>query len=380
MTVRSPLHQTHLRLGAKLVEFGGWEMPLQYEGIIAEHRAVRTRAGLFDVSHLGKVIVEGAGAEAALDRLLPGKVRGLAPWTAGYNLVLSESAGIVDDIFVYRHPKSFIVVPNAANTDAVIEVLKSVESDDVVVTDARRRWALIALSGPLARDIIAAKVRPAKTLRNHQFAEASLGKIPFLIARTGYTGETTFEFFVKWDKAEDLWEAIMKAGSRFGLKPAGLGARDLLRLEMGYPLHGHEITPDTNPLEAGLEWVIEWDKQFLGKPALEKIKERGPDRRLVGLVGMSRQIPRAGSRLMEGDVDVGEVVSGNYSPLLRAGIAMGYVRAHLEQEWAVLDAQMRGRSIPVRVTKPPFIPAKGVGPGRAAGGEGGEQPNLHTAR
>ena len=341
-----------------MVEFAGWQMPMQYEGTIAEYRAVREAAGLFDVSHLGKITVEGANAEAFLDRLLPGRVSALRPWSAGYNLVLNESGGIVDDVFVYRHPQMFVVVPNAANVGQVVSFLSSAAAEvgGVTVSDDLRRGAIVALSGPLALDIIGPRVKEAKKLKPHQFARTILGGIPLLVARTGYTGEMTFEFFAGGEHAESLWNILLKMGSRFGMKPAGLGARDLLRLEMGYPLHGHEITPDTNPLEAGLDRMIEWEKDFFGKPALEKIRADGTSRKLVGLVGMGRQIPREGSLLMDADGEVGKVTSGNFSPALRAGIAMGYVRADAAMEWTVLQAQVRGKSIPVRVTKPPFIP------------------------
>ena len=355
MTLRSPLHEEHVKLGAKITPFGGWDMPLQYAGVIAEHTAVREAAGLFDVSHLGKLIVTGPGAERFLDSVLPGKVAGLEEWQAGYNLVLNDRCGITDDIFVYRRPDSFVVVPNASNSDEVLRFLGSKAPADVSVEEGRQRWAIIALSGPKAKQIALPRMPALAGLKMHRFIDSSFDGIDVMVARTGYTGEYTAEFFVDWSSSSKLWKRLLEVGSAEGLVPAGLGARDTLRLEMGFPLHGHEISEETNPLEAGLGWVIQWDKDFEGKQKLEEIKRTGTAKKLVGLVAQGREIPRGGYLVSHKGEPTGEVVSGNFSPVLKKGIAMAYVRSDHAEAGTMLDVDVRGKTLQVEVTKPPFI-------------------------
>lgn len=347
----TPLREEHLRLGAKLTNFGGWDMPLQYSGTLAEHAAVRERAGLFDVSHLGKLIVTESSL-GALDRLLPGKVLALPIWRAGYNLVLNDDCGIVDDIFVYRHPDYTLVVPNASNTDQVASALTE---GGVSVTDARDRWAILALSGPLARDIGRDIVEGLEEIKMHTFVETKFGGEVVLAARTGYTGEYTLEFFVPHRTALDLWRSLLEIGKDRGLVSAGLGARDTLRLEMGYPLHGHEIDTTTNPIESGLSWVIEWDKESEHRMDLKRCRGAPQKRSLVGLIARGREIPRQGYGVFRGDERVGEVTSGNFSPVIRRGIAMAYVSTEVSAPGTMLQVDVRGRKADMEVTKPPFI-------------------------
>ena len=356
MTLKSPLHEEHLLLGAKLTEFGGWEMPLKYSGVIAEHRAVRETAGLFDVSHLGKLVVSGEGSVDFVDSLLPGKVQELAEWKAGYNLILNPGGGIIDDIFVYRLPDKLLVVPNASNTLKVLEVLEDAAPEGIVVEDARMKWAILALSGPEAK-VIGASIRPETAdLRLHSFAEFDIAGTPVLIARTGYTGEFTLEFFVPWKRAGEIWSSLIEAGEARGLVPTGLGARDTLRLEMGYPLHGHEIDTETNPVEAGLSWLIRWDKaSFIGREAVLEVRDSGPQRKLVGLLAQGREIPREGYPILHQGTKVGELTSGNFSPTLSKGIAMGYVPTELTQEGTLLTVEVRGRELQMKVVAPPFV-------------------------
>lgn len=358
MTRTSPLNAEHLALGAKLVDFAGWNMPLVYrEGTVAEHRNVREAVGLFDVTHLGKVTVDGPGAEALLDRLLPGKVAKLRPWKAGYNLVLTPDGGVVDDIFVYRKEEGFLVVPNASNTDAVIEFFEAgaaAGGDDVKVADARGRWGILALTGPKARDVLYPLLPEAEGMKMHDFTNMTIGGIDVIIARTGYTGEVTYEFLPEWDRSPELWNLLLEAGAAQGIKPAGLGARDTLRLEMGYALHGHELSVDINPLEAGLGWVIDWEKDFTGKQALENIRAAGVSRRLVGLLAGEGRIPRQGHQVFLDDTPVGEVTSGNFSPTLGAGIALAFVPGELSEVGTGLQIDVRGKRLDVKVVKPPF--------------------------
>jgi len=350
----------HLRTGAKMVEFGGWEMPLHYSGALAECDSVRTEAGLFDVSHLGKLLIFGDAAEVSLDRLLPGKVAKLAPGAGAYNLVLNAEGGIVDDIFVYRTPIGFIVVPNASNTDAVLRIFNSSLGEGTQVEDARKRWAILALSGPMARDIAREQFPDVADLSLHRIQGVDFQGSICWVARSGYTGEVTFEFFVESDHAEALWNSLLHTGASHGLKPAGLGARDLLRLEMGYPLHGHEIDETTNPFEAGLGWVVDWDKEFAARSVLETLRSAGTNRLLTGLICTGNQIPRQGHPIFNAGkeaepVQVGVVTSGNYSPTLKRGIALGYIDASLTEPGTALAIQVRDKQAEVRVTRPPFV-------------------------
>jgi aminomethyltransferase len=359
MAYTSPLHDVHVRLGAKVTGFGGWDMPLAYEGVIAEHLAVRKQVGLFDVTHLGKILVSGLDASDLLDRALPGKVAELADWTAGYNLVLDSNGGIIDDVFVYRTPDNFLIIPNAANFDSVMSFLagKILEHETQVdLEDARMRWAILALSGPQSREVVGRITPELANMKMHTFSESASDGLRLLVARTGYTGEVTFEYFVDWALAPELWERLFRAGESFGIKPAGLGARDTLRLEMGYPLHGHDIDTTTNPIEAGLGWLIQWDKAFDSKRLLEALRSEGPRRKLVGLIAESRRFPRQHAEISRDGEKVGEVTSGNFSPILEQGIALGYVDVASSEVGTELIVDVRGKELPMHVKKPPFKP------------------------
>lgn len=355
MILRSPLHEEHLRLGAKMTPFGGWEMPLTYAGVLAEHTAVRDSAGLFDVSHLGKVVVTGSGAAEALDLLLPGRVKDLELGRAAYNLLLNQSAGIVDDLFVYRRPDDFLLVPNAANTAAALEAMRGMSGDTKII-DSSTAWALLALSGPNSPEILRRLLPDVASLKLHRIEEMTLRGIPLWVARTGYTGEYTVELFVPGESAAEVWRLLLEEGAREGIRPAGLGCRDTLRLEMGYPLHGHDITVETNPIEASLDWVIRWEKDgFVGREALERVRAEGPLRKLIGLVGHGREIPREGYPILADSKPVGAITSGNFSPTLRTGIALGYVPTPLSSPGTMLEVQVRNKRLRVEVVRPPFI-------------------------
>ncbi len=330
-------------------------MPLSYSGIIAEHRAVRERVGLFDVSHLGKVWIGGPGAVEALDSLLAGKVASLKEGRAGYNLLLNESGGIVDDLFVYRYPHGLLVVPNAANTEKVIGILTEALESKGDVRDARLEWAIVALSGPASRSLLEGGLARCRELKLHEFVELEYGGSRVMVARTGYTGELTFEFFVPWSDAPRVWSALLEEGEPLGIIPTGLGARDTLRLEMGYPLHGSDISEETNPLEAGLGWVINWSKEFRGKRQLERIKAKGLDRALAGLEGRGGQIPRKGYLIYREDELVGQVTSGNFSPVLGKGIALAYLAPSAARPGTEVWVDVRGKRLEAEVVNPPFI-------------------------
>lgn len=348
----TPLLELHRRLGARLVDFAGWEMPLQYEGVIAEHLAVRNDAGLFDVTHLGKLRVRGPRAGAALQEALTADVCALEPGRATYALALTDEGGCIDDVFVYRlSGEDFLVVPNAAN---VANVAAAIAASGAEPEDHWDRHAILALQGPRSFDVFEAAFpgTGAGALELHAFGEAELAGAPCLIARTGYTGERGFELYVPFPAAAAVFEALLAAGAR----PCGLGARDTLRLEMGYALYGHELSLDINPLEARLSWAIAWDTPFRGKAALRALQERGPARLLHGIRLVERGVPRQGYPVLRGDQVIGAVTSGNHSPVLGCGIAL----ALLESAAGVAPGERvaiaaRGRRLAGDIVKLPFV-------------------------
>jgi aminomethyltransferase len=348
----SPLLDVHRELGAKLVDFASWEMPLQFTGIVAEHRAVRSDAGIFDVSHLGKLRVAGASAGPALQRALTADIDSLEAGRAVYSLALTEDGGCVDDLFVYRlGDEELLLVPNAANVHPVAEAVRGTGGDPI---DEWDRWAIIAVQGPKSF-VVFEKAFPesgAPSLDMHAFASIDVRGEPGLVARTGYTGERGFELFAPAATAPAAFRTLLECGGT----PAGLGARDTLRLEMGYALYGHEIDRDVNPIEAGLAWVLAWDTPFVGKDAVARVKEQGPARRLVGIRCVDRGIPRRGYSVWADGDRIGEVTSGNFSPTLNTGIALALVAADRRPDpGATVEVEARGRKIRGDIVKPPFV-------------------------
>ncbi len=356
---RTPLYDTHVALGARMVEFGGWEMPVQYTSIVEEHTAVRTAAGLFDISHMGQVEVAGPDALRYLQHLATQDVSTIDIGQANYSLLCWPDGGIVDDIFIYHLPDSYLVVVNAANTAKDLAWMREHAAGfDVVVADRSDATAMLALQGPLAEEVLA-RVAPAEAAQlpfHGVTATTFAGGIPGLAARTGYTGEDGFELFTGDSQAVALWNAVLDAGRDLGLKPCGLGARDSLRFEACLALYGHELTDATNPYEARLGWVVKLAKgPFIGSEALARIKEAGPARKLVGLEMVGRGIARAGYPIHtpEGE-PAGVVTSGMPSPTLGKNLALGYVPAHLAGEGFEFDVIIRERPVRARVVKTPF--------------------------
>jgi aminomethyltransferase len=343
---QTPLIDAHRRLGAKLVEFGGWEMPLAYpSGTLSEHRACRTEAVAFDVSHLGTVRVSGPDALDRLQAALSNDLNRIRPGRAQYTHLLDEAdASVVDDIIVWWiADQVFDVMPNASNTDRVVA---AIGGDD---TTADR--AIIAIQGPAARARLATIAPTAATVPRFGVTEFEWEGTPCLVAGTGYTGEDGVECSVPTDAAESLWSAVVGAG----VLPAGLGARDTLRLEAALPLHGHELGPGISPLQAGLGWVVGWDKPtFRGRTALLAEREAGPRRRLIGLSTEGRQPPREGATVIAPGGPVGTVTSGNFSPMLGHGIALALVAAD-DDPPVTFELEQRGRSLPATVVATPFV-------------------------
>ena len=340
--LRTPLYARHVELGARMVPFAGYEMPVQYEGVIPEHKAVRADAGAFDVSHMGEIHVDGPTAQAFLQSVLSNDVDKLSDGDAQYTLLTNETGGIVDDLIAYRlgHGQFYLVV-NASNRAAVYAWLKEREPRGCEVRDASDEYGLVAVQGPRALERLGLRDAPAFT---HAMGE--LDAIEVMVARTGYTGEQGVELCCAEDDAVALWDAILERG----VTPCGLGARDTLRLEVCYPLHGNDITSETDAISAGLGWACALDTDFAGVEVLRRVKEQGPIRKLVPFVMEERAVPRQGMPIDGG----GEVTSGTHSPMLDVGIGMGYVPREFAQSDSELVIDVRGKPRRARVVKKPI--------------------------
>lgn len=366
MLKRTALFDEHQRLGGRLIDFGGWELPVQYTGVMDEHTACRTAAGLFDVSHMGEVHVEGKDSEEFLNYLVSNNVAKLADGQAQYTVMCHEDGGIVDDLVIYRRARDrFLVVVNASNTDKdfahiqKIQTLFKGKAGDLRISNESANYTQIAIQGQKAAEILQKITQtPLAPVKTYWFAEGSvLNGIPATLARTGYTGEDGFEVYVPWNKGPEVWRALIEAGQPFGLKPCGLGARDTLRLEMKYPLYGHELTDETNPLEAGVGWVVKLDKgDFVGKGPIVRAKEAGLTRKLVGLKLLDRGIPRQGYTVHEPATGerLGEVTSGTQSPSTKLAIAIAYVPIGSSADGTRLAVDIRGTKVAAEIIPTPF--------------------------
>jgi aminomethyltransferase len=348
---RTPLFEEHEALGARLVRFAGYEMPVQYEGITAEHEAVRNRAGLFDVSHMGEVVFHGPQAEEAVQRLVTRDVSRLAVGQAGYAAVCYESGGTVDDVLVYRRPEDFLVVVNASNREKDLDHFGSHTGDlDVEIVDESDDWALLALQGPEAEGILQDLTdADLPALRYYRYETGEVGGYYAVISRTGYTGEDGFELYVRPGDAPAIWRRLVEAGAT----PAGLGARDTLRLEAGMCLYGNELDPETTPLEAGIGFAVHLDKEqgFVGREALKKEKDEGLRKKLVGFEVEGRGIARHDYPVKAGGETVGKVTSGTRSPTLGRAIGLALVSPRVEDQFEV---EVRGKAVAARAVPLPF--------------------------
>jgi aminomethyltransferase len=360
--LRSPLFERHVALGAKLADFGGWEMPIEYTasggGVLKEHAAVRESVGVFDVSHLGKATVRGPGAREFVNACLSNDLGRIAPGQAQYTLCCAESGGVVDDLIAYLvSDDEVFLVPNAANTAEVIRRLVAAAPDGVEITGQHRDFGVLAVQGPRSADVLDRLGLPSAQ-DYMAYADAAWDGHPVRICRTGYTGEHGYELIPRWDDAPALWDAIVDAVRDLGGMPAGLGARDTLRTEMGYPLHGQDLSLDISPLQARSGWAVGWKKDaFWGRDALVAEKAAGPVRVLRGLEALDRGIPRAHMPVLSdaGDV-VGEVTSGTFSPSRRVGIGLALVSTDAGiEDGDELALDVRGRRSAVRVVRPPFV-------------------------
>jgi len=360
---RTPLYDRHVEAGAKTADFGGWDMPIEYEGVVAEHIAVRTAVGMFDVSHMGKVRVHGPRALDFLNGVLANDLDRIGDGHAQYSMLCNADGGVIDDLIVYRwSPDEIFIIPNASNAATVVAALVAAAPDGVIVEDHHADHGIIAVQGPRSAELIQAMGLPWE----HDYmsmASAEFEGQPLIVCRTGYTGEHGYELVAPVSVLVDLWDALLATGADLGVMRAGLGARDTLRTEMGYPLHGQDISPTTSPVEALIGWAVGWDKpQFAGHDALVAQRAAAPVRRLRGLLALDRGIPRPHMTVrrvvddgdaLSGDV-VGEVTSGTFSPTLKQGIGLALLDASIAVDDEVV-VDVRGRASRFRVVKPPFV-------------------------
>ncbi|WP_099184145.1 glycine cleavage system aminomethyltransferase GcvT [Mycobacterium kansasii] len=355
-----PLEDRHRALGASFAEFGGWLMPVSYAGTVSEHHATRTAVGLCDVSHLGKALVRGPGAAEFVNSALTNDLRRIGPGKAQYTLCCNESGGVIDDLIAYYvDDDEIFLVPNAANTAAVVGALQDVAPGDLAITNLHRSYAVLAVQGPRSTDVLSALGLPTD-MDYMGYADSAYSGVPVRVCRTGYTGEHGYELLPPWETAGVVFDALVDAVSDAGGQPAGLGARDTLRTEMGYPLHGHELSPEISPLQARCGWAIGWKKDaFFGRDALLAEKAAGPRRLLRGLRMVGRGVLRPGLTVLVGDTAVGVTTSGTFSPTLQAGIALALIDTDAEvPDGGQVTVDVRGRAVDCAVVPPPFVEAK----------------------
>jgi aminomethyltransferase len=354
---QTPLYNIHVELGAKMAPFAGWEVPIRYTSVIEEHNAVRNRCGLFDVSHMGELEIRGSNALEAIQLLTTNDASRLASGQIQYTLLCNHDGGVIDDVTVYKfNEKRYMLCVNASNTGKVYNWIKEQVGPTAEVSDISKLTGQIAIQGPLSLEVLQPITDTnLSSLRYYRFHEGSIGGTESIISRMGYTGEDGFEIFTQADKIEQVWQALMNSGKKFGILASGLASRDTLRLEMGYPLYGHELNEKTTPLEAGLDRFVKLDKPtFTGKIALEKKKKKGIKKRLVGLEMLEPGIPRQGYHIIKNDIVIGNITSGTFSPTLKKPIAMGYIKAPFSSLDTELYIMIRKKPVKGRVVAIPF--------------------------
>lgn len=354
---KTPFYDLHVRAGARMIEFGGWLMPVYYRGIIEEHKKVREEVGLFDLSHMGEIEVSGSGALALVQKVTTNDASALRAGQVQYSVMCYPDGGAIDDILVYRGEDRYLLVVNASNAGKDFDWIKSHATGDAEVRELSDETALLAVQGPDSAALLSRLTSvPLQSLHYYHFTRGQVSGVECLISRTGYTGEDGFELFFDRRHAETLWDVLLEAGRNFDMEPIGLGARDTLRLEMGYALYGHELDPGTNPLEAGLGWVVAMDKgDFIGRESLAKARQKGLSRRLAGFKLSERGVPRAHCEVSRDGRVVGQVTSGSLSPSLGVGIGLCFVPPDLAKPGTQLDVVIRGKGVPAEVVRPPFV-------------------------
>jgi len=356
---RTPLFNKHVSLGAKMVPFAGFEMPVQYSGLTEEHFAVREKAGLFDVSHMGQFFIEGPGAKDLLQYVATNNADALKDGKAQYTCLTNENGGIVDDLIVYKiADEKYFVVVNASNIDKDWNHISNHNTFGAIMTNASDEMSLLAIQGPKATEILQ-KLTPIQ-LQDLPYYHFTIGEVAgvqdVIISNTGYTGSGGFEIYFKNEDAEKLWDELMSAGEEFGMLPCGLGARDTLRLEKGFCLYGNDLDDNTTPLEAGLGWITKFDKDFVAKDILEKQKSEGVTKKLAGFEMQEKAIPRNGYPVVDAEgKTIGKVTSGTMSPMKKTGIGLAYLDTDFTKVGTEIFIQIRNKNIPAKVVKPPFV-------------------------
>lgn len=355
---KTPLYEKHIQLNGKIIDFGGWALPVEYSGIIPEHEAVRSKAGIFDVSHMGQISVKGQDAEKFLQMVLTNDISLLNKNQIAYTTMCYPHGGVVDDLLVYKHSREdYLLVVNASNIQKDFEWLRENKLGDTEILDLSENYALIALQGPLAQTILQKVTdKDLNEIEFYYFSDnVSVGNIKALVSRTGYTGEDGFELYFACDKAEEMWGLLLNTGKDEGLLPAGLGARDTLRFEACLPLYGHEIDENISPLEAGLGFCVKLNKEnFIGKEALAKQKAEGLKRKLVGFEMVERGIPRSKYDVYAGGRKIGHVTTGSFSPSLKKNIGLALVEAAFAKEGTEIEIVIRNKNLKAQVIKKPF--------------------------
>ena len=363
--MRTALYEEHLRLGAKITQFAGWDMPMYYSGIVREVEAVRSAAGIFDLSHMGEFMVSGPQALDLIQLVTTNDASCLEIGDAQYTLMCNEDGGVVDDLIVYRlDSDAYMLVVNASNTESDHQWVQAHNQWGADCQNRSHETCLVAVQGPAARELLQPVTGiDLSAVGRFTIKQGRVGDVPAWIAGTGYTGEDGFEIYCSSSEGQDLWRSVLTQGGGFGAEPAGLAARDVLRLEAGYPLYGNELTSRTTPVEARLMWTVKLEKgEFIGEQAILHAREQGPDRVLTGLTSVDRCIPRHEQAVMANRVTVGAVTSGTYSPTLGKGIAMAYVEPDYAVEGMELDVHIRDKPCPFRVVRLPFYRSKSIAP------------------
>jgi len=355
---KTPLNQVHKNMGAKMTDFGGWEMPVEYTGIIEEHKAVRNKCGLFDVSHMGEILVSGKNAKKSLQKIIANDLNKLEKGKIIYTPICKEDGGIIDDLLVYSlQDDQFLLVVNASNIEKDYNWIKEHLLEDTTAENLSANYAMVALQGPNSKKILTQLTDiDLNSLSYYRFREAKVAGVNMIVSRTGYTGELGYELYFEPEEAEKMWNELMEAGSDFGLQACGLGARDTLRLEKIYALYGNDIDESTNPFEAGLSWTVELDKgDFIGRKKLIDIKENCCQRKLTPFVITGRGMARHGYEVYAGEEKIGEVTSGSYSPTLEEGIGLAYLKSEHTEVGSEIEIKVRNRKIKAEVVKGPFV-------------------------
>ena len=359
---KTPLYSIHKELGGKLVPFAGWHMPIHFQGVVQEHKCVRDGVGIFDVSHMGEIEITGPDAKKLIQYLVTNDIETMKNNQALYTLMCLETGGVVDDLLVYRFSENhYFLCVNASNSDKDFQwILANAKNFNVSLQNTSQQTAQVAVQGKYSEELLQ-KICDISLneIEYYHFRKAKIHKFECIVARTGYTGEDGFEVYINCQYADLAYKAILEAGKSFDLQPIGLGARDTLRMEMGYALYGNELHENCNPLEAGLGWVIKLKKnKFLGQAALKKQKDAGLSRKLVGLHMLDRGVPRSHYRVLSEGTPVGQLTSGTFSPSLNTGIGLCYVSTEYAKLGTKLDVEIRKLNVPAKVVKPPFLPSR----------------------